>query len=196
MKNFRFIGALLLFLSLSPHHATAQIFQIPADYKTVKDTVKQFGKGDTLVIGYDSVYLLNQTQLRYYQLLMKLKIAVSQDNTNIEKLFKDLLQSLSGDLTKLESLSKQMQTNADSTGAVGMRLATTTLTNVAKTNTLIGTAQVLLDSAQMRLKEADLHLEKAETLIRQEKKQRWWRNLKWTGVGVLAGIIVRSAIRK
>jgi hypothetical protein len=190
MRAFSYLVALLFFLS-APTHVSAQVFEIKSDFKEVRDTIYQYGSGDTLAVGYDSVYLLNQTQIRYYQLLMNLKVAVRDDQSQIERIIKDLLQTMSGNLTKLESLNEKMKANADSTSAIGLRLAETTITNVQKTDLLLTSAKVQLDTASARLTRADAHLAKAEDLIKQEKKKRCWRNIKWGLGGAIVGYVLK-----
>jgi hypothetical protein len=190
MRTVCYLTTLLFFLSV-PMYVSAQVFEIKSDFKEVKDSIYQYGKGDTLAITYDSVYLLNQTQIRYYQLLMNLKVAVRDDQSQIERIIKDLLQSMSGSLTKLESLNEKMKANADSTSAIGLRLAETTITNVQKTDLLLTSAKVQLDTASARLTRADAHLAKAEELIKQEKKKRCWRNIKWGLGGAIVGYVLK-----
>ncbi len=170
----------------------AQTYQINAEYDASADTVKQFGKGDILVINYDSVYLLNQMQFRHYQLLMELKVAVTKDNTNMQTLFQDMIKAINKDLAKLNTLNKEMKKNADATSAVGKKLADVTLKNVEHADSLLVAVNQRLKIAENRVDTADAHLEKANKLIEQERKQRFWRNLKWGAIGLGIGILVKS----
>ncbi len=185
-----------LFLSLNTSHISAQIFEITDAHSTARDSVVGYGIGDTLVIKYDSVYLFNETQVRYYQLLMKLKVSVTKDNKNLEKLFAELLKDITMNIAELEDLSKKMKANADAASEVGTRLADQTLKSVDKTNALLNTSKVFLDSADAKLTRADLHLAKAEEYIREAKKKQWWERLKWGGGGVLVGVILKSVFFK
>ena len=181
------ILALILGLSLP---VSAQIHFINEQHDQARDSVKRYGKGDTLVVQYDSVYLFNRTQVTYYDMLMKLKVTVTKDNKSLEKMFTDLLNKMTMNLAELDDLSKKMKINADSTNAVGRKLVDKTYESVDKTNQLIVSSKILLDSADAKLKRADLHLEKAETLIKDAKKKQRWERLKWGGLGVLVGVLV------
>ena len=152
-----FISLLALFLGLSLP-VSAQIHFINEQHDQARDSVKRYGKGDTLVVQYDSVYLFNRTQVTYYDMLMKLKVTVTKDNKSLEKLFTDLLNKMTMNLAELDDLSKKMKINADSTNAVGRKLVDKTYESVDKTNQLIVSSKVLLDSADAKLKRADLHL--------------------------------------
>lgn len=195
MVCFRYLFVLFCFLVLHLPETTAQVHEINADFKAVRDTVQQYGQGSTLVIKVDSVYLLNQAQFDYYELLMRLKVDVKKNNANIEGLINGLLKTLRNDLTHLEDLNKEIKINGDSASAIGLRLADSTKVNVNKTSNLLDSVKIHLDSATVRLKRADLHLEKAAALIKEEKKQRCWRNIKWGVGGVLVGLIMGWLIK-
>lgn len=198
MKTSYLIPIFCFFFNLNPFLSSAQIHwhTIGKEHGDARDSVRRFGNRDTLVINFDSVYVLNQTQVRYYDLLMKLKLSVTKDNKQLEKLFTELVNNTTRNLAELENLSKQMKENADSTSSVGIKLAGKTLDSVDKTNTLLTTSKVLLDSANARLTRADLHLAKAEELIGKAQKKQWLERLKWGGGGVLVGILVRSFLFK
>ena len=98
------------------------------------------------------------------------------------------------DLTHLEDLNKEIKINGDSASAIGLRLADSTKMNINKTSNLLDSVKIHLDSANVRLKRADLHLERAKAMIKQEKKQRCWRNIKCGGSGVLIGLIMEWLI--
>lgn len=188
----RFFIVLGLITYISRPTVFAQIHHITDSYRHVKDTVKQFGRGDTLSIEYDSVYVLNHTQMHYYELLINLKADISKDNSNLDVLFKKLLQSMTKDLAELAVLTDHLRDNADSTSRVGEKLVNETLANVQKANNALDSAKVKLDSAQFKLAKADSILVETKKLIEQEKKQRCWRNLKWAGVGAVAGFVVKA----
>lgn len=192
MTTTRFFVVLGLLMCISLSSVSAQIHPITEKYRYVKDTVKQFGRGDTLVVEYDSVYVLNHTQMHYYELLINLKADISKDNSNLEVLFKDLLQKMTSDLAELGVLTDHLRANADSTGRVGDRLAKETLANVQKANSALDSAKVKLDSAQFKLAKADSLLVETRKLIEKEKKERCWRNLKWAGVGAVVGFVVKA----
>ena len=189
-SRFFLVLGLIVFVNLSK--ISAQIHRIAENYKYVKDTVKQFGGGDTLVIEYDSVYVLNHTQMHYYKLLINLKADISQDNSNLDELFKNLLQSMTKDLAELGVLTDHLKANADSTGRIGEKLAKETLVNVQKANAALDSAKVKLEAAQFKFAKADSLLLETRKLIEQEKKQRCWRNVKWAGVGAVAGFVVKA----
>lgn len=188
----RFFIVFGLISSISLPKLSAQIYHITDNYRHVKDTVKQFGKGDTLSIEYDSVYVLNHTQMHYYELLINLKADISKDNSNLDVLFKKLLQSMTKDLAELAVLTDHLKANADSTSKIGEHLINETLVNVQKANNALDSAKVKLDSAQFKLAKADSLLLETKKLIENEKKQRFWRNLKWAGVGAVAGFVVKA----
>ena len=177
---------------------TAQInpISVPKSYENTSDTVKQFFKGDVIAIETDSVYLLNELRFKHYQLLMKFKVAVSQDNANIQKIFSDLVQSVTTNLASLEKLNKEMKINADSTSAIGHRLADITYKNALRADSVLALAKARLDTAQARLDTADAHLVLANKLIAKERRERWWRNVKWAAIGVGVGILIRSFVIK
>ncbi len=203
MKTTRFQWVFTLVftfvLSMILSKTTAQIYQIPSSYANATDTVKQFFKGDTLVIAQDSAYLLNQMQLTHYKLLMKFKVDVSRDNANLQQIFNDLVKSVTNNLAKLERLNKDMKINADSTGAIGKRLADVTYSNALRADSVLASAQVKLKEADAYLKQADLHLQKATDYLKKEKKDRFWRSLKWaavgTGVGAILGFIIKGSLK-
>ena len=64
MKTTHFQWVITLVLSMGLSKMTAQIYQISPAYADARDTVKQFFKGDTVVIAQESVYVLNQIQLK------------------------------------------------------------------------------------------------------------------------------------
>lgn len=194
---FTLVFTLLLSMSLSK--MTAQIYPIPAAYANATDTVKQFFKGDTLVVAQDSAYLLNQMQLKHYQLLMKFKVDVSRDNANLQQIFNDLVQSVTNNLAKLERLNKDMKTNADSASTIGIKLANLSYSNALRADSVLASAQVKLKEADAYLKQADLHLQKATEYLKKERKDRFWRSLKWagvgTGVGAILGFIIKGSLK-
>ena len=192
MISLRFLGAVFCLLILHLPQSVAQVHYIREDFKTVRDTVHQYGKNTTLNIEIDSVYLLNQTQFDYYALLMRLKVDVRKNNANIEGLINGLLKSLSNDLSQLEGLNKEMKANGDAATVVGLRLADSTMVNVNKTNSLLDSVKINLDSASARLKRADLHLDKAISLIKKEKKRRWRYYFVGGGVGFLVAILAKG----
>jgi hypothetical protein len=196
MKATTFRWLLPLFLSIGASALTAQINPIivPKAYETEKDTVKQFFKGDTLAVEPDSVYLLNQMRFTQYQLLMKFKVSVSEHNADIQKIFNDLVQSITKDLANLEQLNKQMKRNADSTSAIGQRLADVTYRNALRADSTLVLANMKLTDAQNRLDSADAHLVLANKFIAKERKERWWRSVKWAAIGVGVGILIRSFV--
>ena len=199
MKTTRFQWVFTLVLSLCLSKMTAQIYPIPAAYANATDTVKQFFKGDTLVIAQDSAYLLNQMQLTHYKLLMKFKVDVSRDNANLQQIFNDLVQSVTNNLAKLEKLNKDMKINADSASAIGIKLANISYSNALRADTVLASAQIKLKEADAYLKKADLYLIEANRLIEKEKKARCWRSLKWaavgTGVGAILGFIIKGSLK-
>jgi hypothetical protein len=199
MKTVCFLPILCFFLNLMPAVTSAQIkhlHYIKEDHSSVRDSVTRYGIGDTLVVQYDSVYVFNRTQVRYYELLMQLKVSVAKDNKQLEKLFNELFNNVTKNLADLEGLSKKLSTNAELTSAIGTKLANETLQSVDKTNTLLDSTKVMLDSASAKLTRADLHLQKAEEYIRDAKKKQWWERLKWGGGGVLVGVLVKSVFFK
>lgn len=198
MKKMSFLRLLPLVFSGFVSTLTAQInpISVPKSYENTSDTVKQFFKGDVIAIETDSVYLLNELRFKHYQLLMKFKVAVSQDNANIQKIFNDLVQSVTTNLASLEKLNKEMKVNADSTSAIGHRLADITYKNALRADSILALAKARLDTAQARLDTADAHLVLANKYIAKERRDRWWRNAKWAGVGVIVGILIRSFVIK
>jgi hypothetical protein len=194
MKATHFQWLLPLFLSISTFTLTAQIYQVPKTYEAEKEVVKQFFKGDTLTVEPDSVYLLNQIRFTQYQLLMKFKVSVSEHNADIQKIFNDLVQSITKDLANLEQLNKQMKRNADSTSAIGQRLADVTYRNALRADSTLILANIKLTDAQHRLDSADAHLVLANKFIAKERKERWWRSVKWAAIGVGVGILLRSFV--
>ena len=167
---------------------------VPKAYESEKDIVKQFFKGDTMAIEPDSVYLLNQMRFTQYQLLMKFKVAVSEHNADIQKIFNDLVQNITKDLANLEQLNKQMKRNADSTSAIGQRLAEVAYRNALRADSTLILANIKLTDAQNRLTSADAYLKEANRLIDKERKDRFWRSLKWAAIGVGVGILIRSFV--
>ena len=109
MKTATFKRVLLIFFGMGLSKMTAQINPIivPRSYENTTDTVKQFFKDDVIKIEPDSVYLLNQMQLSHYRLLLKFKVAVNQDNANIERIFNELVDSVTRNLAKLDDLNKK-----------------------------------------------------------------------------------------
>lgn len=194
MKATIFQWAMTLFLSVGVSKMTAQIYQIPSSYDTVTETVKQFFKGDTVVLALDSAYLLNKMQLKHYELLLDFKVKVSQQNANLQQILNDLVKSTNSNLAKLETLNKDMRANADSASAIGVKLADASLKNVELANTALNSAQTKLIKAEADLKQADLYLKEANRLIDKEKKVRFWRSVKWAAIGVGVGILVRSFV--
>ena len=185
-----------LFLGINASTLTAQIRPVPKTYETEKDTVKQFFKGDTLAIEPDSVYLLNQMRFTQYQLLMQFKLEVGKHNADIQKIFNDLVQNITKDLASLEQLNKQMKQNADSTSAIGQRLADVTYRNALRADSTLILANIKLTDAKNRLDTADAHLVLANKFIAKERKERWWRSVKWAAIGVGVGILIRSFVIK
>lgn len=198
MKKMSLLRLLPLVFSGFAVALSAQInpISVPKSYENTSDTVKQFFKGDVIAIETDSVYLLNELRFKHYQLLMKFKVAVSQDNANIQKIFNDLVQSVTTNLASLEKLNKEMKVNADSTSAVGHRLADITYKNALRADSVLALAKARLDIAQARLDTADAHLVLANKLIAKERRERWWRNVKWAAIGVGVGILIRSFVIK
>ncbi len=196
MKTATFRWLLPLFLGLGLSKMTAQINPIivPKSYENTTDTVKQFFKGDVISIEPDSVYLLNEMQLSHYRLLLKFKVAVNQDNANIERIFNELVDSVTRNLAKLDDLNKKMKINADSTSAIGQRLADVTYKNALRADSILALAKFRLDTAQARLDSADAHLILANKFIAKERKERWWRSVKWAAIGVGVGILIRSFV--
>lgn len=194
MKKTLFQWVFTLILSIGLSNLTAQIYQIPAAYANATDTVKQFFKGDTLVITQDSAYLLNQMQLRHYQLLMKFKLDVSRDNANLQDIFNKLVKSVTSNLAELEKLNRDMKINADSASAIGVKLASNTLKNLELANIALDSANAKVTRAEAYAKQADLHLAKATEYLKKEKKDRFWRSVKWASIGVGVGILVRSFV--
>ena len=199
MTSTRFQWVFTLVFTMSLSKMTAQFYPIPAAYANATDTVKQFFKGDTLVIAQDSAYLLNQMQLTHYKLLMKFKVDVSRDNANLQQIFNDLVQSVTNNLAKLEKLNLDMKTNADSASAIGIKLANISYSNALRADTVLASAQIKLKEADAYLKKADLYLIEANRLIEKEKKARFWRSLKWaavgTGVGAILGFIIKGSLK-
>jgi hypothetical protein len=194
MKATIFWCLSLLLLSLNAATLTAQIYQVPETYAAQKDTVKQFFKGDTLTIEPDSVYLLNPIRFKQYQLLMQFRLEVGKQNADIQKIFNDLVQSITRDLANLEQLNKQMKQNADSTSAIGKRLADLAEQNARRADSTLMMANIKLKNAQDRLDTADAHLVLANKYIAKERRERWWRNVKWAAIGVGVGILIRSFV--
>lgn len=198
MKATTFQWLLPLFFLIGLSDMTAQInpIVVPKSYENTTDTVKQFFKGDVLSIEPDSVYLLNEMQLSHYRLLLKFKVAVNQDNANIERIFNELVDSVTKNLAKLDDLNKKMKINADSTSAIGNRLADITYRNALRADSVLALAKMRLDTAQARLDTADAHLVLANKFIAKERRERWWRSLKWAGIGTGLGILIRSFVIK
>jgi hypothetical protein len=191
---FRWFLPLFFLTGLSKMTAQTNPIVVPKAYESEKDTVKQFFKGDVMAIEPDSVYLLNQMRFTQYQLLMQFKLEVGKHNADIQKIFNDLVQSITKDLAHLEQLNKQMKRNADSTSAIGQRLADVTSRNALRADSALDSAQKLLKTAQARLDTADAHLVLANKLIDKERKDRFWRSLKWGAIGVGVGILIRSFV--
>ncbi len=198
MKTATFRCLLPLFFLVSLSKMTAQInpIVVPKSYENTIDTVKQFFKGDVVSIEPDSVYLLNQMQLSHYRLLLKFKVAVNQDNANIERIFNELVDSVTRNLAKLDDLNKKMKINADSTSAIGQRLAGVVYQNALRADSTLALANIKLTNAQNRLDSADAHLVLANKFIAKERKERWWRSVKWAAIGVGVGILIRSFVIK
>ncbi len=194
--TFRWLLPLFFFMGLSKMTAQINPIVVPKSYENTIDTVKQFFKGDLILIEPDSVYVLNQMQLSHYRLLLKFKVAVNQDNTNIERIFNELVDSVTLNLAKLDDLNKRMKINADSTSAIGQRLADVTYRNALRADSTLILANIKLTDAKNRLDTADAHLVLANKYIAKERKERWWRSVKWAGVGVIVGILIRSFVIK
>ena len=198
MKTATFKRVLLIFFGMGLSKMTAQINPIivPKSYENTTDTVKQFFKDDVIKIEPDSVYLLNQMQLSHYRLLLKFKVAVNQDNANIERIFNELVDSVTRNLAKLDDLNKKMKINADATSEIGNRLATTVYSNALRADSVLALAKARLETAQARLDTADAHLVLANKYIAKERRERWWRSVKWAAIGVGVGILIRSFVIK
>ena len=196
MATFRWLLPLFFSMGLSKMAAQINPIVVPKSYENTIDTVKQFFKDDVIKIEPDSVYLLNQMQLTHYRLLLKFKVAVNQDNANIEHIFNELVDSVTRNLAKLDDLNKKMKINADSTSAIGQRLADVTYRNALRADSTLILANLKLTDAQNRLDSADAHLILANKFIAKERKERWWRSVKWAAIGVGVGILIRSFVIK
>jgi hypothetical protein len=141
------------------------------------------GKGDTVLVGYDSAYILNRRILKLYQDTYK---RVKDGNPAQKKLveeFEHLVAFQDSMLKEKEEYYQGLKTNFDALVSTSNRFADRTETNIAAINQSLANASNQLVSIKSLL---DDSLNK----LKQENRKKF----KWAMGGFVVGVGVGSII--
>lgn len=153
------------------------------------DSLHIFYKADTVIIGYDSAYVLNPRKIRKYQHLDNYYLKMQHDKTfdaynRLDSLYSADMAACNNVLTKLQANMNLADQKAIKLAEEVIRITAVADANLHKADEKLFLTQTQLDSAQT-------HLNTATALIKKERKNRWWKNLVWAGSGAGVALIVK-----
>lgn len=168
-------------LSLACLYATAQLKTF--DICNSADTIKKVNMGDTIIIGCNSAYILNQNVIDNYRKTLQ----NNRNCTDIVKTYAALSNTQDSMIEQQNQRFNELRDKFDSLGNNTGQFLTVTQGSLTQLNDTLGAVAKNINDTKMLLEQTRL-------LIEQEKKNQWKDRLRWGlggfGVGLAATTII------